>query len=402
MSVAVDEETFWLGDWKVETINNHIVRGAEIVRNEPHNMKVLQLVAAKAGEVFSQAEIEESVWSDVIVTPNSVYQSIAQLRRALGDEKDNPKYIETIARRGYRLVVIVTRSQQNLLGNDAQTVSETRHQHRVALTGRSLVVAIAFSLAVTLLSLSGAYKASDTSDAQTRHEKEADAYNGSRRSSARELLNLSIVTMSRGKHEDALKQLQDALDIERKRVGSKHPSTGLILTAPANAYVWAADYESAEAAAREAIAAFEGTSNTHPGRAEAIRYLGYVLLEAGKYGGADQYLTEALNLHIRIFGESSKEAATTLANLADLRYAQGRFNDAETFARQAVEILEQVTTEELLISRATSSLVFVLLRQQRYREAKERIENSLKMLHGAWNDDHPYIIATRDLLGKAL
>src|SRR5690606_2347239 len=31
-----------------------------------------------------------------------------------------------------------------------------------------------------------------------------------------------------------------------------------------------------------------------------------------------------------------------------------------------------------------------------------RIENSLKMLHGAWNDDHPYIIATRDLLGKAL
>ena len=208
--------------------------------------------------------------------------------------------------------------------------------------------------------------------------------------------------MSRGKHEDALKQLQDALDIERKRVGSKHPSTGLILTALANAYVWAADYESAEAAAREAIAAFEGTSNTHPGRAEAIRYLGYVLLEAGKYGGADQYLTEALNLHIRIFGESSKEAATTLANLADLRYAQGRFNDAETFARQAVEILEQVTTEELLISRATSSLVFVLLRQQRYREAKERIENSLKMLHGAWNDDHPYIIATRDLLGKAL
>ena len=96
MSVAVDEETFWLGDWKVEPTLNRIVRGEEIVRIDPRNMKVLQLLASKPGEVFSQAEIEESVWSDVIVTPNSVYQSIAQLRRALGDEKDNPKYIETM------------------------------------------------------------------------------------------------------------------------------------------------------------------------------------------------------------------------------------------------------------------------------------------------------------------
>src|SRR5512138_1262658 len=109
MSVAVDEETFWIGDWKVEPTLNRIVRGEEIVRIDPRNMKVLQLLASKPGEVFSQAEIEQGVWCDVIVTPNSVYQSIAQLRRALGDERDRPKYIETIARRGYRVVTPVTK-----------------------------------------------------------------------------------------------------------------------------------------------------------------------------------------------------------------------------------------------------------------------------------------------------
>src|SRR5690606_35001216 len=110
MSVTVDEETFWLGDWRVEPQLNRIVRGEEIVKIDPRNMKVLQLLATRPGQVFSQAEIEESVWSDVIVTSNSVYQSIAQLRRALADDKRASRYVETIPRKGYRAVAQIRRS----------------------------------------------------------------------------------------------------------------------------------------------------------------------------------------------------------------------------------------------------------------------------------------------------
>src|SRR5690606_3586335 len=92
------------GDWRVEPQLNRIVRGEEIVKIDPRNMKVLQLLASQPGLVFSQAEIEKAVWSDVIVTPNSVYQSIAQLRRALADDKRVSRYIETIPRKGYRAV----------------------------------------------------------------------------------------------------------------------------------------------------------------------------------------------------------------------------------------------------------------------------------------------------------
>src|SRR5690606_21668835 len=100
-------QPFTLNDWLVEPSLNRISRGDEIVKIDPQNMKVLELLASKPGEVFSQTEIEQYAWPGVVVTPNSVYQSIAQLRRALGDSKASPAYIETIPRRGYRLVARV-------------------------------------------------------------------------------------------------------------------------------------------------------------------------------------------------------------------------------------------------------------------------------------------------------
>src|SRR5690606_35852164 len=146
MSVAVDEETFWLGDWRVEPPLNRIVRGEEIVRIDPRNMKVLQLLASQPGHVFSQAEIERAVWADVIVTSNSVYQSIAQLRRALGDGKDNLKYIEASSRRGYRVIADVRRFTPVLPG-ERRAVPNRPHNSRSSmafalLLGCSFVVAI--------------------------------------------------------------------------------------------------------------------------------------------------------------------------------------------------------------------------------------------------------------------
>jgi hypothetical protein len=50
----------------------------------------------------------DQVWTDVVVTPESVYQAIATLRRALGDKPGNPAYIVTVPRRGYRMIAGVS------------------------------------------------------------------------------------------------------------------------------------------------------------------------------------------------------------------------------------------------------------------------------------------------------
>lgn len=94
---------FRVGDWVVIPARDLLVRGDEQVKVEPRSMDVLRRLARQPGTVVSQAELEADVWAGVIVTSQSVYQAIAQLRRVLGDNPREPQYIETVPRRGYRL-----------------------------------------------------------------------------------------------------------------------------------------------------------------------------------------------------------------------------------------------------------------------------------------------------------
>jgi len=97
-------QTFQLGEWRVEPELDRICSGARVVKLEPRVMKVLLHLAAHVGHTASVAEILEDVWPDVIVGPDSVYQAINALRRALGDDPHRPIYIAHLPRKGYRLV----------------------------------------------------------------------------------------------------------------------------------------------------------------------------------------------------------------------------------------------------------------------------------------------------------
>ncbi len=83
---------------------NRITDGERTVQLEPKMVDVLVLLARRSGDVVSKAEIEDSVWSDVIVTESVITRAIAGLRKALGDDSSRPRFIETIPRRGYRLM----------------------------------------------------------------------------------------------------------------------------------------------------------------------------------------------------------------------------------------------------------------------------------------------------------
>ena len=70
-------------------------------------MRLLLALAARGGRVVSVQELLDEVWADVIVTSDSVYQAVAALRRTLGDDSKEPRYIATLPRRGYRLIAPV-------------------------------------------------------------------------------------------------------------------------------------------------------------------------------------------------------------------------------------------------------------------------------------------------------
>src|SRR6267154_701973 len=69
--------------------------------------QVLRMLLEREGKIVTRDEIKAKLWpNDTVVDfDHSINVTIKSLRRALGDSADNPRYIETLARRGYRLMV---------------------------------------------------------------------------------------------------------------------------------------------------------------------------------------------------------------------------------------------------------------------------------------------------------
>lgn len=96
-----------IGAWRVDPALGEISRDGETLRLETRTLRTLLCLAERAGQVVGIDELLDEVWAGVIVTPDSVYQAIAALRRALGDDPRDPAYIATVPRLGYRLVAEV-------------------------------------------------------------------------------------------------------------------------------------------------------------------------------------------------------------------------------------------------------------------------------------------------------
>ncbi|MEM7584347.1 MAG: winged helix-turn-helix domain-containing protein, partial [Acidobacteriota bacterium] len=97
-----------LAEWRVQPNLNRLSRGERKVQVEPKLMDVLSFLARHAGEVVSKDDITDAVWTDQFITDSVVTRAIASLRRALDDKASDPRYIETISKRGYRLIAPVS------------------------------------------------------------------------------------------------------------------------------------------------------------------------------------------------------------------------------------------------------------------------------------------------------
>ncbi|HKF04760.1 MAG TPA: winged helix-turn-helix domain-containing protein [Candidatus Sulfotelmatobacter sp.] len=88
-------------------VAGQISRNGETVRLEMRTMRVLVCLAEHAGDVVSIDDLLSAAWAGVNVSPDSVYQAVASLRRLLGDDPKEPTYIATVPRLGYRMVAEV-------------------------------------------------------------------------------------------------------------------------------------------------------------------------------------------------------------------------------------------------------------------------------------------------------
>ena len=97
-----------IGDWCVNPTSGQISRDGETAQLEVRTLRLLLCLAEHSGEVVSIDDLLKQVWSGVAVSPDSVYQAVASLRRQLGDDPKQPIYIATVPRLGYRMVAAVS------------------------------------------------------------------------------------------------------------------------------------------------------------------------------------------------------------------------------------------------------------------------------------------------------
>lgn len=91
-------------DIEIDAEGFRVTRGGEPVRLEPKAVELLLFLAGQPGRLVTKAEIQEAVWKDTAVTENALTRLVAQIRKGLGDDAREARYIETVPTRGYRFV----------------------------------------------------------------------------------------------------------------------------------------------------------------------------------------------------------------------------------------------------------------------------------------------------------
>jgi len=120
---AADRTAFRLGDWLVEPSLNRVARGSQVAHLRPMTMDLLVLLADHAGQVVSKDAILRDVWRSKYVDESVLARSVGDLRRLFGDEAGRSHVIETIPKRGYRLLAPVVAQAEEQTARPSNTVA---------------------------------------------------------------------------------------------------------------------------------------------------------------------------------------------------------------------------------------------------------------------------------------
>ena len=110
---------FHLADVEVREREFCIVKAGEVLPVEPKAFRVLSSCFGVPDRLITKDELLDAVWNDCAVSENSLTRSVALLRRLLGDDTREPRYIATVPTVGYRFLCDVKVAEDGFRGIDA-------------------------------------------------------------------------------------------------------------------------------------------------------------------------------------------------------------------------------------------------------------------------------------------
>ncbi len=112
---ASPPSTIRFGAFELDLRAAELRKNGHRIRLQEQPFQILVELLERPGQVVSREEIRNKLWPNntVVEFDHSINAAVKRLRDALQDSPESPRYIETLARRGYRFIVPVSREQEN-------------------------------------------------------------------------------------------------------------------------------------------------------------------------------------------------------------------------------------------------------------------------------------------------
>ena len=141
-----EHPTYRFDHFLVDPDSWKLCRDGDDIHLEPVVLKLLIYLIAHRDRLVTRDELMSTVWGDTVISEAALSKAVARLRKALGDDPADPRYLETVHSQGYRFVADV----EELGGHDRATSAPEAARPRVWRRGVYWGAAILAALAVTV------------------------------------------------------------------------------------------------------------------------------------------------------------------------------------------------------------------------------------------------------------
>jgi len=155
--MSLEPQQFAFGEFVLDTDEKVLLRNGEPVPITPKAFQLLLKLVENRGHLVEKSVLMDSVWAGSFVEESNLTFTMRQLRKFLGDDKQHPRFIETVPRRGYRFIAPISNGEHgaSLLetspNSQARTGISARFFTRPVFYSTALLIAVAIVVAAGLV-----------------------------------------------------------------------------------------------------------------------------------------------------------------------------------------------------------------------------------------------------------
>lgn len=311
-------------------------------RLEPKSCTLLAYLCEHAFEVISKDRLFEQVWPDTVVSDDALLRCISQIRKAFSDNAKTPRYIETVPKKGYRLIAEIKKRVDIPTGDDAKVAMHSSsprtstldeaNQKTVDLSKvklRTTAIGFIFVVAGIWLTQDNLPSKDVEKEYDSMLQRADNYYHQIRRTDNEMAISLYEQTMSlKPTNASAQAGLANALVQKTLRWSGTENSFDTLGDA-VQAGVF--EHPDARPAIERALALAERAVRLEPENVRARKALGFVLTALGRYEDAMEHYNKAL--------EVDEYAWQVLINSGEIASIQGDDEQALVLFERAFEAM---------------------------------------------------------------